>query len=110
MAEFNGFKSFVRNIYVIFHEDYELSKAFENNYFNFYSHFNSYFYANGYTTDRVEYDLKKIIENFEYYYDLFTMNVNDKPNRKINNKVYDFVESIVQGIENDKENNNVLIK
>ena len=110
VPSFNGFKSFVRNIYVIFHEDHELAKAFENNYFNFYSHFISYFYANGYTTDRVEYDLKKIIENFEYYYDLFTMNVNDKPNRKINNKVYDFVESIVQDIENDKENNNVLIK
>ena len=38
------------------------------------------------------------------------MNVNDKPNKRVSNKVYDFVESIVQGIENDKENNNVLIK
>ena len=110
ITSFNCFRPFVRNIYVIFHENYELSRMFDNYYFCFYSHFISYFYANNYNEDQVEKILKKINNNFEYYFDLFTMNVNNKPNKRVSNKVYDFVGSIVQDIENNKESNNVLIK
>ena len=109
IPKYNGYIDFVRSFYYLFHlnKDSDIRRSFEKYYSSFYSFFIGYCYANNYGYRKIEYLMKELINNFDYYFDLINMNV-----KNISNNVYYYIESLVQEIENkdNKENNNIIIK
>lgn len=60
--------------------------------------FFGYFYANNYPILKVEEIMDKIINNFDYYYDLINMNI-----KNINNNVYNYIETIINNLDSSKK-------
>ena len=89
IPDFDIFRFFVKEIYYLYGGNNNLKK-----YPTFYNYFISYCYANRLNDEQIEYIMRKVDANFDYYYDLIEMNVGNR----ISNKVYYYIESIIRDI------------
>ena len=110
VTDFNGYSKFVRFFTYIFeyNPNHNMKLHFSRYYGSYYAYFISYFYANKFPEKRMEKILDELTNNFDYYYDLISMNI-----KNISNSVYYYIESLIQEIENkenNKDNGKIIIK
>ena len=106
IPKFNNYNKFIDVLYQLFyinHTNYGIPATLYNVnkgiYSTFYNYFISYFYANDYSEDQIRNVIIKIQNNYSYYEDLINMNIG----KRISNKVYYFIERIVEDMNMPKK-------